>query len=440
MEKYNSSLAEEFIIQNFEVFPAENRAKFHYSFDKHNFTEELIWHLPAGKNITKVPESAFFALHITLGLSYYKLAVAPKITVKSGALNSEQKNFWQTAYKKGLGEMFFQNQIDFRDLINFFAEGETKNELDNQPKSGNLLCLGGGKDSLVAAEILLQNQIDFTPLIFGNNQIAREQTKKLHKAPIIIERKLDPKIFELNQTGKYYNGHVPFSFILAFSTLVAAIATGAKSIIVANESSANCGNTEFLGMEINHQWSKTIEAEKLISGYIKQFVSSEVDYFSLLRPFNELKIAEIFVKNGEFFQDFASCNANFKQKNALKEQKWCNNCPKCAFVFALFSTFLNREQLKTIFGENLFEKESLRQVFKDLYEENNLKPFECVGEKREVQAALESAIQQEQPTEKEIVLQDFRQANKPKIDLQKLLDERGEANLPLEFSKIINEN
>jgi len=42
-------------------------------------------------------------------------------------------------------------------------------------------------------------------------------------------------------------------------------------------------------------------------------MTANVKYFSFLRPFYELKIAELFAKYGKkYFKEFSSCNTNFK--------------------------------------------------------------------------------------------------------------------------------
>ena len=287
-----------------------------------------------------------------------------------------------------------------------------------------------------------KNKINFTPLIFGENEIAKNQSK-IFENPILIERKLDSKIFAKNKSGKFFNGHVPFSAILSFVSNLAARLCGAQNLIAANERSANFGNLKFLNLKINHQFSKSFVAEKMISKFLKK--NFDIDYFSLLRPFWEIQIAKIFVENCEnFFQKFASCNLNFRREKKIKNF-WCGNCAKCAFVFGILAAFLPREKLIKIFGQNFFENKKLQIFFDELLGLKNFKPFDCVGEKREFQIALFLAIENFGFSENEIILKNFAakflqkksQKKVLKISAQKFFQNFGAHNLPKKFEKIL---
>jgi len=68
-------------------------------------------------------------------------------------------------------------------------------------------------------------------------------------------------------------------------------------------------------MKINHQYSKSLEFEKLIQNFILENIV-DITYFSLLRPFTELKISKLFSEHcSKVFHKFASCNKNFKLFN-----------------------------------------------------------------------------------------------------------------------------
>src|SRR5204862_4005846 len=107
-----------------------------------------------------------------------------------------------------------------------------------------------------------------------------------------------------------YNGHVPFSTHMAFISLFTAMLYDYRYTIFANEESANYGSVTYLGREINHQWSKSLEFELLFQEYVKQFLTPDISYFSILRPFSEIAIAKRFVQYQQYFPVFSSCNTN----------------------------------------------------------------------------------------------------------------------------------
>jgi len=64
---------------------------------------------------------------------------------------------------------------------------------------------------------------------------------------------------------------------------IAAYLYDYRYIVLANEKSANEGNTYMDGISINHQYSKSFEFEKNFDRYVNNYISSDVKYFSLLR-------------------------------------------------------------------------------------------------------------------------------------------------------------
>ena len=89
----------------------------------------------------------------------------------------------------------------------------------------------------------------------------------------------------------------------------------------------------------------------------------------------------------EYLHSFTSCNRAFRIKKPT-EQLWCGECPKCVFVFLLCSAFMNPEQIVSVFGQNLFEKEALLPLFKDVLGNGTMKPFDCVGTFEEAKVAF----------------------------------------------------
>lgn len=344
---------------------------------------------------SKIPESLLKSLldnfMLILGISYWKLYCPKKIVIENNFLTKKQAQFWNIVYTKGLGEFFYKNKIDFRRLISFpFAEQNLESLISFPRKNRSLLGVGGGKDSIVAAEILKKENKDFDALISIPN-IQKEVSLVIGKTPIVIKRELDPKLFELNKESGIYNGHIPISVIYAFMGLMGCIFYNYENFVVGNEKSANFGNVEYLGEMINHQWSKSEEFEKLFNEYVHEFITPNINYFSPLRKMTELQVVEEFVKYPKYFRIFSSCNKNFKINNP-NNQRWCGKCPKCLFVFICLAVFLSKDEVINIFGKNLLDDKNLLLLFEELVGIRNFKPFECVGTPEETREALEKII------------------------------------------------
>jgi len=323
-------------------------------------------------------------------ISYWKAACSPKVIIKPHVLDQGQIDFWKKIYFNGLGEFFYLNGImnpDEESFMEIVSEGlpVTCPEFDLDDSSA-LVPIGGGKDSVVTLELLRRNQIDCLPLILN----PRGATLACIKAAgytaeniFIIKRTIHPLLLELNEKG-FLNGHTPFSAMLGFNTILAAVLSGRKHIALSNESSANESTVE--GSSINHQYSKSFEFEQDFRNYVRQYISPKPNYFSFLRPVSELQIAELFSQLDSYHDVFRSCNVG------SKTDTWCGNCPKCLFTYTILSPFLSQERLKGIFGKELFSDLGLKHYLRELTGMVNVKPFECVGTVDEVNASLQQTI------------------------------------------------
>jgi hypothetical protein len=390
MQKYNT-----FFFEDYAFDFSKKKLLLFYSFDKKlKFTEEIVFDFDFHKNFNRTAlEKAFEGIFIMCGISYFKVFLPKKIKFLHQDISPFQKKFFQKVYTQGLGEFFFKNQINPQEKINFSGSKKSTHSPESIPGlSGSIVPMGGGKDSLTTAEILKSHKEDFEIWTVGSYPFFQKMLQKIGHPHISVQRKIDPQLFDLNKKGAL-NGHIPISAILAFLSVASAILRNRKYIILSNESSANEENTEFFGMKINHQYSKTIEFEKDFREYVHRCISPDIEYFSFLRPLSELKIAEIFCKNflKKYAYDFSSCNKNFRIQSKKNNWKWCGNCPKCAFVFLIFSPFTKRETLINIFGENLFLKKKLKKTFLELLGKEGYKPFECVGEIQEAKMAFQLA-------------------------------------------------
>ncbi len=462
--KLINSPYQQFVFKSYSFDQATGLAEFVYRLDDVEFVERVKFPMAVVEKIGDVTgpipgsaptelDQALFALHLIGGISYYKAGLPKEIIIESGSLSEEDAKFWNKLYTLGLGEFFYRHDLDFRDYIHFPFITNPANQFvvemanpTSWPKSMEsrvLLPIGGGKDSLVAVEMLRRAGIDFDLLVLGDHARINDVIRAVGINALRIDRVIDPKLFELNQQGAW-NGHVPISAYIAFACVVTAVLHGKRDIVLSNERSANVGNVKVGDVEINHQYSKSLEFERDLQHYINDRISNEIRYFSLLRPMSELSITKQFAEIGKYFEVFSSCNKNFKQSGEVPEHSWCGDCAKCAFVFAMLAAWLSKAELLKIFGTIFFDHENLLETYRDLLGCGVGKPFDCVGEPDEMIVALELAHRRGDLGET-AVMKWFAQDILPtQTDLEEKIESvltlSKEHSMSEEYAKIVYEN
>jgi hypothetical protein len=162
---------------------------------------------------------------------------------------------------------------------------------------------------------------------------------------------------------------------------------------MSNEQSANEPTLHYRGVAINHQYSKSQEFERDYQQYLKHTLGDQNRYYSLLRPFSEIRIGELFAKNGfEKYKDvFSSCNRAFV--HGSDHMSWCGECSKCAFVFLALTPFVERQKLEQLWGgKNLLLDPALEPTYRKLLGIEGDKPLDCVGDVKESRSAMREAF------------------------------------------------
>jgi len=439
----NKTKPKSFIFDSYRLDKHSGRIDFFYAFDNGLRFKESI-SLPAKKLNrpgidNKILDKVLFNLHLVIGIGYYKAYCPRKIIIKSGRLNREQAAFWNKLYTKGLGEFFYKNKLDYRGLINFPFSHFSEKPIKKVFKDRCLSPIGGGKDSCLAAEKLMAVGKEITLISLRDSSIQKETAALIGRPQIVVNREIDPLLFELNRQGAY-NGHIPISAIYSWITILMAVIDDYRYIVFANEASANYGNVKYLGEEINHQYSKSFEFEQDLAAYLKNNICPGLEYFSILRPFSELKIASQFTRYEKYLPAFSSCNRNFKINNPAST-RWCGECPKCAFTYTLLSAFKTKAELKKIFSRNLFADKKMLPLFQELWGEKRIKPFDCVGTPEEVKAAMLLAAA-EGSYKQDMAMKYFLAKIAPKIkDKEKLIDDAFALNplhaVPADFRQTV---
>lgn len=322
--------------------------------------------------------------------SYWKATLSPKIKIEAGYLDEIQINFWRKLIRKGMGEFFFRNGIspfapEFV-MANNIGRRMIENHWEADDQMSVLVPVGGGKDSIVTLELASKATDKITLFTLGDDEASQKTISvfnKLHGQVnhYHVERTLDEKLLNLDPKI-FFNGHTPFSSLVAFHALFAARLLNIKYILLSNEQSANEATGIHNGESVNHQYSKTFEFEADFRRYVSMSILSAPDYFSFLRPYYEIQIMEIFCSYPEYLHVFRSCNVGKKQN------QWCGRCAKCLFVYILLSAFLDQKQTLAVFGKNLLDDLALKPMLETLTGVKPMKAFECVGTRLETKLGL----------------------------------------------------
>jgi UDP-N-acetyl-alpha-D-muramoyl-L-alanyl-L-glutamate epimerase len=359
--------------------------------DEISFVERL--DLPIGIALDQLDEGdrarvdgLLALLHWVAGVSYFKTALPEKILCETGAPPPATAALLEALYSEGLGELAYTNRLAGLPRPRF-PRGHAMSG-GNAPSAPRrvLVPVGGGKDSAVALEIVRRSGRELALFSLGDAPPIARTVAVAGLPRLLATRTLDPGLAALNAAGAL-NGHVPITAIVSCVALLTAALNGFDAIAMANERSASAGNLTWDGVEVNHQFSKGLGAERLLSAAIAELAPG-LALFSVLRPASELAIARAFARMRPYHAAFTSCNAIFRLDPALRASSWCCDCPKCRFVYLALAPFSAPEHLREVFGRNLLDEEDQFAGFALLTATGGHKPFECVGEEQESLAAI----------------------------------------------------
>ncbi|WP_374728267.1 hypothetical protein [Catenuloplanes atrovinosus] len=327
-------------------------------------------------------------LLIAAGVSYYKVAAPPAIALPH-RLGPAARALATAIYTKGMGEFAYRNALPHVLTVEIRTpEGAPDAvpvhalDLENRPLS----AVGGGKDSIVTLEALRAAGRDPVPFSVNPNGVIEAVNRASGLTALAARRRIDPLLFEVNKAGAR-NGHVPVTAVNSLIAVASAAFNGLGPVVMSNERSASDPNLVWHGVEINHQWSKGVEAEGLLRDALAEHAGLTDAYFSLLRRLSELHIARLYAETDRYDDVVTSCNRAFLLHNATT--RWCGDCPKCRFVFLAMAPSMNRDRLRRIFGTDLLADQAQIPGFLELLGVDAHKPWECVGEVEECVVALD---------------------------------------------------
>ena len=340
--------------------------------------------------IPLLPESArsqlLTATAIAFAPFFFKLSDFERVDVQTATLDHRSRVFFETFLTGGLGEFRYLQGLNPARKIRVTAAEDTSTVVAAElPTRDHLLLLnGGGKDTIVAAELLKAGGQSFGWVTIRPNPTRRRVIEVSGVTEAIeIEYDIDTQIDELRA---YPWGHIPHTSIVLALGVLSAMLTGSRYVAAGNEYSSSFGNLRFRGAEVNHQYTKSYEYERGFSDFVRRRVTSSIEVFSVLRPFHDLQLAQLFSRQTRYMKHFVSCN------RGIRTGKWCLQCPKCAFTALALYPFTDAGQRIEIFGEDPLQRAPLRQLVIDLAS-GATKPWECVGTRDECLLALSMLLE-----------------------------------------------
>lgn len=365
----------EFRFINYEVTTDE--VVFHYSCHYGDSSVKLQM-----EGIGTLPETLLGYLGVAFSITAFRIDNFEKIVVEPVALSKKTRQFFEGFFLHGLAEYRYTNGFPIYNGVSIQATPSRVKKLKspiNIQSDKALLMIGGGKDSLVALELLNKIGLKSDFFVYGPSTPSDS---------IIAKFGAGHKTWRCTPSMQYPEhvervpGHFPVSALYGFTAVAAAYLHGYNYVVTANEYSANFPNLTHQGFAVNHQYTKSAGFEVPFAHFIKEEMF-DCDFFSILRPLYEIQIAAIFQHFPKYFSHFVSCNGAQKQSNP----SWCGHCAKCAFVYMILAPLLTTQERQLIWQTNLFRHSSICKFALELATAPT-NPLECVGTIEESQTAL----------------------------------------------------
>jgi UDP-N-acetyl-alpha-D-muramoyl-L-alanyl-L-glutamate epimerase len=419
----------------YDIDAGQGTVRARYALDDWAFEEQITvpgdydWSAPAVDEAARL----FFLL---AGVSYYKAAAPAVIDLGTTPMRPGDTEFLRSFYLDGLGEFAYRNGLDLSSLQIVGGAPAPRPAPYAAVEGRPLIPFGGGIDSIVTVEAVRYAFPDAALFVLsrgGDRFEAIEAAVSVVDLPVLrAERSLDPEILRSREHG-FLNGHVPVTGILSAVGVLVAVLAGRDEVVMSNEWSASIGNLEVEGRSVNHQYSKSLEFETAFRALLHRSFDRAPGYFSLLRPYSELWVAERFARLDRYHGAFRSCNRAFHINPAQRLDHWCGTCDKCCFIDLVLAPFLPAERLAAIFaGAEPLENPALAEQFRTLVGiSSDTKPFECVGEVGECQTAVVMAARRADRADTPILqaLAD-RLTDTVPADVDRLLRPLGESYIP----------
>jgi len=309
------------------------------------------------------------------------------------------EELWREVFKNVWAQWRFENDKPYYYGPKFtsspIAESSSTERVTLEPSEIEILNFSsGGKDSLVSLGLLQNGGVPFDTLTYSSSIYG--QAKPQHdfatnvlntsnptnrRQQWVFDDFLDSPILELHpelDVKTLTAAETPSSI---FGSLPFILQHNYHYIALGHERSANTGQVfwEKTGEDVNHQWGKSFEAEKLLNSYMHGELVANFSYFSLLQPIYDVVIFSLLNNSLEGMKNTNSCNIS---------TPWCEQCPKCIYVALGYHAYVPTEVPASIFKTNMFDNDDNQYTYRQLLGLESRLPFECIGQKEEVRLAF----------------------------------------------------
>jgi hypothetical protein len=294
----------------------------------------------------------------------------------------DRLDFWKSIYPQIAVEKLYINKSDMPLLESNWEL--TKNEkiktFKINKRRKKLLCVSGGKDSLAALKTF-EGKITFDLLFLEpKSNLFRFQAYEVLKNYFRTISAHSEYYKFIRLFEKKYGSRIQSWFDVGQLIFLGLLFSDRyDSIWLANEYSANFGNDFYRGIEVNHQYTKSLKFAQKINKYIHQYHTPDFVYDSPFFGLYDFKVMDLFLSDSKYLYLWTSCNWADSKNN------FCGFCYKCAFTYLTALAFSDKIFLRNFFPYDLLENEKL---FEPLINPQSIKPLECIGEKKEVWVAL----------------------------------------------------
>lgn len=338
--------------------------------------------------------SALFEINKLASFRPHVLDLGPYARHHTEAL----ERLWRIVFHRAFGQWRYENDLPDARAPEWASRpvsaGASPRRLDRHAEEV-LLFSGGGKDSLISMKLLERGAIPYASLgysssVYGTAQIQHDLIDRLldhgvartrHRLLMLDDIYDAPMLALHGQELGVRTMAAAETMSGVFASVPILLSRGYGHAVVGHEASANRGNLiwDKTGEDINHQWGKSREAERLLDQYIRAELCEDTGVFSILSPLHDVANFSLLRQDVDALGATHSCNVR---------KPWCCRCAKCAYVWLGFRAYLPAAPVLRIFPEDLLEVPENQGFFHDMMGLGAHTPFECIGQIEENRLAL----------------------------------------------------